>query len=122
MGVPPGDLTDMGCPDCRGVLAVREEGPKGHLSFTCRVGHAFSGESLIEVKEEQLEDTLWASVELFEEVILLHKELAARARANGVRALAGSYDRRSQTAEHHMKSLRALIAQDTPAASERKKA
>jgi two-component system chemotaxis response regulator CheB len=121
MGVPNGVLTDMGCPDCRGVLAVREEGGKGHLSFSCRVGHAYSGESLIEVKEQQLEDSLWAAVEVFEEVALLHSELAARARRNGARQTATAYERRTKQAKVQTKNLRALIAEDRPASAGRNK-
>jgi hypothetical protein len=40
-----GDLTDLGYPDCRGVLAVREEGRLKHLSFRCSVGDGYSGEA-----------------------------------------------------------------------------
>ncbi len=67
-----GELTDLGCPDCRGVLAVREEGRQGHLAFACSIGHAYSGESLISSKEEQIEDTLWSAVEVYQEIALLH--------------------------------------------------
>jgi two-component system chemotaxis response regulator CheB len=120
IGVPPGDLTDMGCPDCRGVLAVREEGSQGHLAFTCRVGHAFSGESLIKVKEQQLEDSLWMAVEVFEEVTLLHRELADRARLNGVKQMASAYEHRIKRAHMMMGRLRGIIAEDAPASAERK--
>ena len=121
IGVPPGDLTDFGCPDCRGVLAVREEGDQGHLAFTCRVGHAFSGESLIKVKEEQLEEALWSAVEVFEEIVLLHREMTARARANGARHLAVGYQRRTRSAEASMSGLRAIISKDGPATIDRDK-
>src|SRR5688572_5852439 len=84
----PGGLTDLGCPDCRGVLAVQEIGDGGHLSFECRVGHAFSSESLVAAKEEQLETALWTVVELFEEMNMLHNDLAARARDSGGQELA----------------------------------
>jgi two-component system chemotaxis response regulator CheB len=115
MGAPSGDLTDLGCPDCRGVLAVRDEGDKGHLAFTCRVGHAFSGDSLIKVKEEQLENCIWTTLEVFEEVVLIHQELAARAHAAGVRRLATAYDRRVKRARTHMATLREIVSEDFPA-------
>src|SRR5688500_12337193 len=88
----PGDLTDFGCPDCRGVLAVQELGKTGHLSFACRVGHTFSGESLSRVKEEQLEYSLWTAVEVFEEIVLLHRELASRERALGAGSHAEAHE------------------------------
>jgi hypothetical protein len=121
MGVPGGDLTDIGCSDCRGVLAVREEGSQGHLAFTCRVGHAFSGESLLKAKEEQLEDGLWSAVEVYEELLLLHQEMAARARRNGVRPIAVAYQQRAKRAEAGMAALRALIERDRPATPDGKR-
>jgi two-component system, chemotaxis family, protein-glutamate methylesterase/glutaminase len=120
MGVPGGDLTEFGCPDCRGVLAVREEGELGHLSFSCRVGHVYSGESLVKEKEGQLENSLWATVEVFEEVVLLHEELAARSQQNDHAHIARAYQRRSKRARAHIATLRALITQDGPATAERK--
>ena len=121
LGVPGGDLTDFGCPDCRGVLAVREEGSHGHLGFCCRVGHVYSGESLVKAKEEQLEMSLWSGVEVYEELILLHDELAARARQNELPHIASAYERRSKRAKSHMADLRALVSRDAPAAPDRKK-
>jgi two-component system chemotaxis response regulator CheB len=121
LGVPGGDLTDFGCPDCRGVLAVREEGTKGHLSFMCRVGHAFSAESLMKSKEEQVEDTLWTAVEVYEEIALLHREMSAHARAQGLQPLARAYELREKRAGTAMSDLRALIARDGPATADRVK-
>lgn len=115
-------MTDLGCPDCRGVLAVREEGKKGHLAFTCRVGHAFSGESLLKGKEEQLEQALWAAVEVYEEIVVLHSEMSVRARTGGVRNIAQAYDRRAKRAEGLMSELRGIISRDTPATADRVKA
>ena len=92
-------MTDLGCPDCRGVLAVREEGRQGHLTFVCSIGHGYSGESLIRSKEEQLEDTLCAAVELYQEVAQLHHEARPeRMRAEGGRGIADAYQRRAKRA------------------------
>jgi two-component system chemotaxis response regulator CheB len=122
LGTPAGDLTDLGCSDCRGVLAVREDGDKGHLSFTCRVGHAFSGESLLKCKEEQLEDALWAAVEVYEEIVLLHREMSNRARAGGVIGVAKAYERRAKRGASLMSRLRQIISSDSPATADRVKA
>lgn len=63
---------DLGCPDCRGVLYVAEVRKQGFLSFRCRVGHVFSAESLLEFKEDRLDEALWTSLELCDELIQLH--------------------------------------------------
>jgi len=121
LGVEASDLTDLGCPDCRGVLAVREDGRRGHLGFTCRIGHAFSGESLIRCKEEQLESSLWEAVEAYEEIAMLHQEMSRRTRAAGARAVAAAYSRRARRAVALTRELRAIIFKDAPAAADRVK-
>jgi two-component system chemotaxis response regulator CheB len=116
-----GDLTDFGCPDCRGVLAVRDEGHRGHLGFACSIGHAYSGETLVEVKEDQLENTLWSAVEVYQEIALLHREMAQRARADGVTAAVSAFSRRAKRAEALATAVRRIIEQDSPAIANRVK-
>jgi hypothetical protein len=36
-GAQDGRLTDLGCPDCRGVLSVKVASDPGLLVFTCRI-------------------------------------------------------------------------------------
>jgi two-component system chemotaxis response regulator CheB len=107
------NLTDLGCPDCRGVLAV-EVLANGQLSFTCRIGHAFSAESLMTAKEDELETALWTAVEIYEEVVLLEREMALRVREAGARQTAIAYERRARAALRNVTALRALIAADGP--------
>jgi len=107
-----GELTDLGCPDCRGVLAVREEGRRGHLAFACSIGHAYSGESLMSSKEEQIEDTLWSAIEVYQEIANLYREMSARVRADGVSETADAYQRRAKRASEHAASLRQIIGRD----------
>jgi two-component system chemotaxis response regulator CheB len=108
-------LTDLGCPDCPGVLAVGRLGNAHHLVFMCRVGHTFSAESLVPVKEEQLENALWAAVELYEEVEQLHGQLAERAGEAGHAEVAGGLLERATRAARHGRQLRAVIEADAPA-------
>jgi two-component system, chemotaxis family, protein-glutamate methylesterase/glutaminase len=108
-----GHLTDMGCPDCTGVLAYR--GFDGHLAFACSIGHRFSAESLVEAKEEQLEGALWNVVELYGELILVHRELAGRARAEGQKTLARGRERRAARAEGLRARLKNVLARDAVA-------
>lgn len=111
----PGVLTDMGCPDCRGVLSVNSEGDGGFLIFTCRIGHSFSSESLVAAKEEQLETALWTSVELYEEIELLHRELLRHAEATGQKERAVACAERADRAARLASDIRELIARDGPA-------
>ena len=58
------------CVECPGVIHVRAEG-SGELRFTCRVGHAFSLNELIEGKERKLEEWLWSALESIQELAAL---------------------------------------------------
>jgi two-component system chemotaxis response regulator CheB len=112
---PDSHLTELGCPDCRGVLSVTIGHDSGRLAFACRVGHRFSEHSLMAVKEDQLEDALWTAVELYEEIALLHEALAAR--DSGENA-AAQRDRAARAAEYAA-TIRELIQRDGQAAVER---
>jgi two-component system, chemotaxis family, protein-glutamate methylesterase/glutaminase len=106
-------LSELGCPDCRGVLRVRSE--RGLLSFRCRVGHAFSGETLLPMKEDMLETALWTAVELYEEIVILHRDLGDRARASKRASLAIAFERRARLAMSQAKKVRAILVTDRPA-------
>jgi two-component system chemotaxis response regulator CheB len=111
-----GKLTDLGCPDCSGVLSFRRV--SGQLSLTCTVGHAFSGESLVDAKEEGLEHMLWGAVETYLELIVIHRELASQARAEGTEVLAGEREARVARAEEYLEQLRGISANDAVAPQE----
>jgi two-component system chemotaxis response regulator CheB len=112
------ELTDLGCPDCTGVLAVSVQGDARHLVFACRVGHAYSAESLLPLKEDQTESSVWSAVELYEELVLLHRVLAARAHADGSPHRAGGHERRARRAAERAAWLRHILDSDGLASAE----
>jgi two-component system chemotaxis response regulator CheB len=107
--------TDNGCPECRGVLYVSERGQHGWLSFQCRVGHAYSADSLLEAKEEQLEESLWATVEVLDELVQLYGVFALREQANRNSPHGSVLARRLALARRHVAILRGLIESEGPA-------
>jgi two-component system chemotaxis response regulator CheB len=68
-----GRPTVLTCPECRGPLEDFQSGPVRELR--CRVGHAFSPESLVDGHEETLERTLWAAVVALEEGVEISRLL-----------------------------------------------
>ena len=105
-------LTDLGCPDCPGVLSASEEGNKGFLRFTCRIGHAFSAASLVEAQERELERCLWSAVVALEQIIALDQEVALRSADAAVR---GGLERRVANARAQVEEVRRVIARNEPA-------
>jgi len=76
-----GKPSSYACPDCHGVLWETEE--DGLLRFRCRVGHAFSPESLLAAQSDGLEDALWVALRALEESAAFADRLQERARSRG---------------------------------------
>lgn len=72
---PDKQVTEIGCPDCSGVLSQYKDGDGPHLRFVCKIGHAYSLYSLMQAKEEQLEHALWSAVSLSQHVEMLDELL-----------------------------------------------
>lgn len=105
---------DLGCADCRGVLYVTELGKQGFVSFRCRVGHVYSADSLMEFKEDRLDEALWTAVELLDEIIQLRTVLAVGEKSGGARRSGVSTGTRITRAARHRELLRELIRDEGP--------
>ena len=75
-------VTLIGCPDCSGVLSQLQDGDGPHIRFACSVGHAYSLYSLLQAKEEQLEQGFWSVVSLLEHVAMIDEVLLRHVEEN----------------------------------------
>jgi two-component system chemotaxis response regulator CheB len=73
-----GKPSTFGCPDCGGTLWELEQA--NLLRFRCRIGHAYSLESLLAKQSDALEDALWFALRALEEKASLTKRMAKRMR------------------------------------------
>lgn len=64
------------CPDCEGVMWEIKEG--NLLRFRCRVGHAYTADSLHVALSDSVEDALWAAMRSLEEKSSLLRRIASR--------------------------------------------
>ncbi len=76
-----GRPSSFSCPDCHGVLWEISEGDL--IRFRCRVGHAFSPESLFACQSEGLEEALWVALRALEESAALAERLQTRSTERG---------------------------------------
>jgi two-component system chemotaxis response regulator CheB len=70
---------DYGCPACGGALYTLAEEPAPR--FRCRVGHAWSPESLLDEQAVATEGALWQALRALEEKAALSRRMAGSAAA-----------------------------------------
>jgi two-component system chemotaxis response regulator CheB len=95
-GTPSG----FACPECSGVLW--ETADEGLPRFRCRVGHAYSIESLLAGQGTALDAALWAAYRALEERAALTERMAERMRERGQDRLAQRFA--EQTAETRVRA------------------
>lgn len=103
----PGRPAAMTCPDCNGAMFELDEG--NLLRYRCRVGHAWSPETLLMQQVESAEAALWAAVRTLEEKAALHRSLAGRTQSARVPVAHAYHSERAIEAEHSAGVLRDLL-------------
>lgn len=98
------------CPECGGILWEIHGAPP--VRYRCHTGHAFTGESLLDVHRRLNEDVLWSAVRALHEKHTLHRRLASDARQRGSERLAAEHEASARQAVENAQALRAIIAGD----------
>ena len=117
-----GQPSVFACPDCHGVLWEVNDGDL--LRFRCRVGHAFSPETLLATQSDNLEDALWIALRALEESAALAGRLKDRAAERGHALAAERFSEQSRDAFQRAAIIRQallrgqIIAESGPPAVE----
>jgi two-component system chemotaxis response regulator CheB len=109
----PGTPTGYSCPDCHGVL-WELPGTDGE-GFRCRTGHRLSLESLVEMKDREVEDALYGAARALEEQASTRRRLVERLRARGAGETLRTFDDKVDSAVRQAAVLRQLIEELTTA-------
>ncbi len=103
-----GTPSAFSCPECGGVLREVHDGDL--LRFRCRVGHAFSVDSIMAGQIEAIEEALWTALKNLEENASFSRRLASDARNSGKEWLAKRFGEREQEAERNAAVIREVLA------------
>jgi len=103
----PGDLAPFSCPDCGGALWAREH--RDLETFRCRVGHAYSANSLVARHAETVERTLWTAYRALEERAALSQRVARRLAEHGRRDSADQFERQALETTRQAEGLKRLL-------------
>jgi two-component system chemotaxis response regulator CheB len=104
----PGESSGLSCPDCHGVLFVISE--QDFLRFRCRVGHAWSIESLLAEHGTAVEGALWMALRALEEKAALCADMSTRAQVGGANISARRFAEQATEAMGAAEVLRGLLA------------
>jgi two-component system, chemotaxis family, protein-glutamate methylesterase/glutaminase len=106
----PGQPSAFSCPDCGGVLwEIKDD---EFVRFRCRVGHAYSPETMLAAQGDVLEEALWTAMKTLEESARLSKRLAAGERERGHEWMAQRFDRKEVEARDRADVIRRFLASD----------
>lgn len=103
----PGTPSGFACPDCHGALFEIVEGSL--TRYRCRVGHAWSPESLVARQTVDLESALWMALRSLEEKATLSRTLGSNALDRGHGLTAERFDESADEALKAAELLRDLI-------------
>lgn len=104
---PPSGYT---CPDCNGGLMT-----VGESNYRCHVGHAWTPESLLRARDDEVEGALWVALRSLQEKAKLSRKLAKNV---GPGMISKRYIELAEEAEHALKVLGHRLSEEPAAAGE----
>ena len=111
----PGKPSGFACPDCGGALWELKHGKL--IRFRCRVGHAYSVDTLLAEQSEVMEMALWNALRALEESAALAKRLADNAQKRNHGLTAERFKEQAQEAEQNAAVIRQVLLKDATSAT-----
>ncbi len=102
-----GQPSGFSCPDCHGVLWEITEGEL--TRYRCRVGHAYSPQSLLASQSENLEEALWTALRALEESAAMAERLQSRAAERGHTLSATQFGNQAQDARNRARIVHDVL-------------
>jgi two-component system chemotaxis response regulator CheB len=108
-----GEPATYACPDCHGTLWQIHDGDL--VRFRCRVGHAYTAESMITVHTESVENALYVALRALEESASLSRQLARNAQQRGLDSIATRMEAKAADTDQQAAVVRSLLTTESPA-------
>jgi two-component system, chemotaxis family, protein-glutamate methylesterase/glutaminase len=96
------------CPECHGGLWEIDEGSL--VRYRCRVGHAYSADSLVAAYGSSVEAALWAALRSLAENAAFAERLARRAESMGQTIALDRFMTQAKRAKEHARTLNEILA------------
>ena len=110
-----GDATGLTCPECHGGIFEIAQQSGGTPRYRCRVGHAFSAQTLFAEQKASLEVALWTAVRALEESAELARRMHGRANARTNDRAAEMYTREARVYDERARVIREVLHSGLPA-------
>lgn len=104
----PGIPSAYSCPDCGGVLFEIDE--DDYVRYRCRVGHAYSPETMLSAQTDLIEEALWSALKTLQENARLSHRLAAAERERGHDWMARRFEERENDARKRAEVIRQFLS------------
>ncbi|MFL5606384.1 MAG: chemotaxis protein CheB [Gemmatimonadaceae bacterium] len=111
-----GRPTGLTCPECHG--GIFELDAAGMPHYRCRVGHAFTGDTLYVEQRVSLETALWTALRALEESAELATRLVRRASQRGQTGMADTFRRNADVYLDRAKVIREVLRDGLPDAGD----
>ena len=112
----PGEPSPYSCPECGGVLWELKDGEM--IRFRCRVGHAYTSDTLTTEQALTIEHALWSALRALEEQAAVRRRMADRSHRLGNLATAERYAERARELDAQAQEVRNLVLAGVGAADE----
>jgi two-component system chemotaxis response regulator CheB len=100
-----------GCPECGGTLWEIQEADL--MRYRCRIGHAYSAQTLLAEQSQALEDALWVALRALEESASLAHRMAHRAGERGSTRSMQQFNEQAEAAHERADIIRKALKYGT---------
>jgi two-component system chemotaxis response regulator CheB len=111
-----GKASSIACPECKGGIFEMEV--EGVPHFRCRVGHAYSAESLYLEHRASLETALWTALRALEGSAELARRLVTRSAQRGNQRSAESFQHNADVYTERAELIRGVLRNGLPVVGE----